>query len=1033
MYDFIPGQRCISDAESQMGLGTILKVEHRTVTVVFIATGETRTYAKATAPLTRVEFVVGDTVRTQHGASVTVEDVVEQQGLLRYIGKDEAGNVLEVPEAELDNFLQLNRPSERLFNGQIDKHKWFELRYQTLQALNRLGHSELYGLVGCRTSLIPHQLYIAHEVANRYAPRVLLADEVGLGKTIEAGLILHHQLLTERAHRVLIVVPETLVHQWLVEMLRRFNLHFRIFDETRLEDLFASDESADEDQDADDADTLADNPFMGEQLVLCSIEFLAANAKYFTQCLEADWDLLVVDEAHHLQWSPQHASDEYLLVEKLAANTKGVLLLTATPEQLGKESHFARLRLLDPERFPDFEAFVEEENNYEPIAQVVEDLLENRELNAADRTLLQQTIAEGDNQVLLEQLGAADTTLDPRLRGDDVIGRGDDAFGRGDDAIGRGDDDDKQGDVDSSVVDDSTKLSLPRKRESSDLHTGISQARIELVEHLLDRHGTGRVLFRNTRAAVKGFPDRKVFPSPLPMPDGYAALLNELKDVHASLLLAPELLHESVASDERWTTFDPRLQWLGTKLEQLFPHKVLVIAASAETALDIAWYLKNRTGIHAAVFHEGLSIVERDRAAAFFADMETGAQVLVCSEIGSEGRNFQFAHHLVLFDLPLNPDLLEQRIGRLDRIGQTDTIHIHVPYLENSAQSVMYHWYHQGLSAFEHTCPAGHSVFVRVEDELLSALQDPANTTEIETLISHSHDLYTEMTEALHRGRDRLLEYNSCRIHEAESIRQRALEADASSTLGDYMERVFDCFGVDSEMHSENCLIIRPTDHMVNRFPGLVDDGMTITYERDTALSFEDAHYLSWEHSMVRDAMDMVVTNEPGNTALTAVKYRGAPAGSVLLECLFVLEVAAVEALQSQRYLPPTTIRVVMDERGNDHNEKMAHDAINQASNAVDTNTAIQVVRAKHKVLKDLLASCEQRAQQQAPAIFKQAHAQAEAILMREINRLKALQQVNPNVRDDEIIFFDQQLQALTQLIDATRLRLDALRVIVTL
>jgi ATP-dependent helicase HepA len=220
---------------------------------------------------------------------------------------------------------------------------------------------------------------------------------------------------------------------------------------------------------------------------------------------------------------------------------------------------------------------------------------------------------------------------------------------------------------------------------------------------------------------------------------------------------------------------------------------------------------------------------------------------------------------------------------------------------------------------------------------------------------------------------------------------------------------------------------------MVNRFPGLADDGMTITYDRDTALSYEDAHYLSWEHSMVRDAIDMVVTNELGNTALTAVKYRGAQAGSVLLECLFVLEVAAVEALQSQRYLPPTTIRVVMDERGNDHSEKLAHDAINKAGADVDINTAVQVVRAKQKALKPLLQTCEQRAQQQAPAIFKSAHAQAEDILMREINRLKALQQVNPNVRDAEIDFFDQQLQALTQLIDATRLRLDALRVVVTM
>ncbi|MBT8129103.1 MAG: RNA polymerase-associated protein RapA [Gammaproteobacteria bacterium] len=978
MYDFIPGQRCISDAESQMGLGTILKVEHRTVTVVFIASGETRTYARNTAPLTRVEFSAGDTIQTQHGTAITVDEVIEQQGLLTYIGRDDTGARHEVAEAELDNFLQLNRPSERMFNGQIDRHTWFELRYQTLQALNRLGHSDLYGLIGCRTSLIPHQLYIAHEVAHRYAPRVLLADEVGLGKTIEAGLILHHQLLTERAQRVLIVVPETLLHQWLVEMLRRFNLHFRIFDEARLEDL-----SGVEDDDQDEAESpLSDNPFMAEQLVLCSLEFFAADPGYFSRCLQAQWDLLVVDEAHHLQWSPQQASEEYLLVERLAAQTKGVLLLTATPEQLGKESHFARLRLLDPERFPDFDAFVEEEKNYAPIAQVVEDLLENRALSEADMALLQQTIDEGDNQVLLEQLstddGAAGQDQHERIQ-------------------------------------------------------EISQARIELVEHLLDRHGTGRVLFRNTRAAVKGFPKRELFAHPLPMPDSYTRLFNELQDMHASLLLAPELLHETVASDERWTTFDPRLQWLGERLEALFPHKVLVIAASAETALDIAWYLKNRTGIHAAVFHEGLSIVERDRAAAFFADMETGAQVLVCSEIGSEGRNFQFAHHLVLFDLPLNPDLLEQRIGRLDRIGQTETIKIHVPYLQSSAQQVMFRWYHDGLSAFEHTCPAGHAVYVKVEDDLLAALHRPADAGLIDPLIQTSRDMYADMTDALHRGRDRLLEYNSCRMHIAESLRQRSLDADASSTLDSYMERVFDCFGVDSEAHSENCLVIRPTDHMVNRFPGLADDGMTITYDRDTALSFEDAHYLSWEHSMVRDAMDMVVTNELGNTALTAIKYRGVQPGSVLLECLYVLEAAAVEALQSQRYLPPTTIRVVLDERGHDHSEKLAHEAINRVGADVDANTAVQVMRAKQKVLKTLLEHCEQHAQQQAPSIFKQAHAQSEEILMREINRLKALQQVNPNVRDAEIAFFEQQLQALTKLIDATRLRLDALRIIVTM
>lgn len=120
--------------------------------------------------------------------------------------------------------------------------------------------------------------------------------------------------------------------------------------------------------------------------------------------------------------------------------------------------------------------------------------------------------------------------------------------------------------------------------------------------------------------------------------------------------------------------FDPRVEWLIDTLKMLKQFKVLVICAHAETALDLEDALRLRSGISATVFHEGMSILERDRAAAYFADEEFGAQVLICSEIGSEGRNFQFAHHLVLFDLPAHPDLLEQRIGRLDRIGQRHTI-----------------------------------------------------------------------------------------------------------------------------------------------------------------------------------------------------------------------------------------------------------------------------------------------------------------------------------------------------------------------
>ena len=961
MAEFIPGQRCISDAELQLGLGTIIKVDDRTLTVLFLATGETRIYAKQTAPLTRVLFSVGDSISSHDDIKITVKEVSGSHGLITYSGLDADGIWYQLEESDLNNFIQLNRPSERLFNGQIDKDNWFELRYLTLHHKNRLAKSDLYGLIGSRTSLIPHQLYIAHEVANRYAPRVLLADEVGLGKTIEAGLILHHQILTERARRVLIVVPETLLHQWLVEMLRRFNLHFKIFDQSRCDDLLS--------------DNDFENIFHAEQLVLCSINFLVRNATVFEQCVGGDWDLMVVDEAHHLQWSPEEPSIEYSIVEQLSHHTKGVLLLTATPEQLGKESHFARLRLLDPDRFPDFQQFVDEEDNYEPYAQVIEDLLNNNPLTAADISLIKTTINEGDNLPLLN------TVNDGQCQAGD---------------------------------------------------TSALNARRELVEHLLDRHGTGRVLFRNTRAAVKGFPERELYGYPLQQPEQYQSL--QYSEIYQ--LLTPEVLYQAQDPVMHWTQIDPRIIWLSKKCAELYPQKILVIAANADTALDITQHFKTQTALHATAFHEGLSIVERDRAAAFFADHETGSQILVCSEIGSEGRNFQFAHHLVLFDLPINPDLLEQRIGRLDRIGQNDIIRIHVPYLENSAQAACFHWYHEALRAFEHTCPAGHSVYKRVQHELQQVLADIYQhknkaSESLQALITLSSSLYQELTQSLQRGRDRLLEYNSCRPAVAQDIKQRADAEDNNSQLAEYMENAYDCFGIDHEIHSEGCFIITPTEHMISHFPGLNEDGMTITYERNVALSFEDAHYITWEHPLTNNVMDIVLSNEMGNTSVTATDYKGVKAGSVLLECLFSLESAPIEELQTSRYLPPTMIRVVCDERGADHHLKLPHQIINQTRQFVDTGVGNKVVKAKKNILKAMLARSEKYGALKSEKILQHAQQLATESLKIEINRLKALSKVNPNIRKAEIGYFEKQLYRLTEVIDSANLRLDAVRVIV--
>ncbi len=989
MQDFLPGQRWISNAEIQMGLGTVLSSEHRTVTILFMATGETRTYAKQTAPLTRVVFSLGDKVKAHEGWILKIAHVEEQAGLIFYRGHDEDGNPRELPEGQLDNFIKLNRPTERLFSGQIDKNKWFELRQQSHVHANRQARSELLGLTGVRTSLIPHQLYIANEVANRYAPRVLLADEVGLGKTIEAGMIIHQQLLTERAHRVLIIVPESLIHQWLVEMLRRFNLHFSIFDEARCQAIagYHSEDEAHLDAEIQDPMATTDkqgdtNPFSSEQLALCSLEFLAGQPDHFQEALAAEWDLLVVDEAHHLEWSPQQSSTEYRCIEQLAAVTKGVLLLTATPEQLGKASHFARLRLLDPSRFPCLDRFIDEEQHYAPIADAVTELLSQQPLGEQTRATLTTMLTEEENSPLLEKLNQLSSG---NLEDEDAV-------------------------------------------------------RDELTGHLLDRHGTGRVLFRNTRAATKGFPERKVTGYPLPQPDAYRDSLLQLmldQSVETRQLLCPELAFQETAVGAGWTTIDPRIEWLSNRLKALKPAKVLVITADAGSAMDIADALRKRDGVYPALFHEHLSIVERDRAAAYFSDPEYGSPVLICSEIGSEGRNFQFAHHLVLFDLPLNPDLLEQRIGRLDRIGQQHTIEIHVPYMEKTAQEVMYRWYHEGLSAFEQTCPAGHNVFTKLMPTLIETLYQVDANNEIDddlaALIITTQKVHAELNDALQHGRDQLLEYNSCRPLIANQLKTAASQNENSALLADYLTRVFDCYGIESEHHSDACQIIRPGDQMQNSsFPGLHSEGMTITYERDTALTNEDVHYITWEHPLTTGALEMVLNNEQGNTAIAAIKHPAVPAGTLLLECLFVLESSGNSALQSSRYLPPTLIRVMIDPQGRDYSSDLSSEVLQEIRTRVNRETTHKIIRAFGKKFREMVPLAEQQAEKLVPAFLTEAQNRSQTMLTREINRLRALQKVNPNVRNDEIQFFEAQLAALTEALKDARLRLDGVRVIIS-
>lgn len=948
MASFVPGQRWISETEPELGLGTIIDSQSNRVSCLFIASSERRTYAAANAPLTRVRFAVGDTVESIDGWTLLVARVEESGGLITYHGKAEDGESAALEETELNHYLQFNKPLERLFTGQLDSSQSFRLRLATLQKQGELQKSEVRGFCGGRTSLIPHQLFIAHEVANRHAPRVLLADEVGLGKTIEAGLIIHHQLLTGRAARVLILVPAALQHQWLVEMRRRFNLRFSLFDDDR----FAETEGG-------------PNPFLAEQLILCDIGLFDDAPERQQLALEAGWDLCVVDEAHHLQWNPDRPSEEYLLVEALARVTPGLLLLTATPEQLGKESHFARLRLLDPDRFYSFEAFTEEERHYEPLARVIDQLLDDHALDGKTLEQLRQLLQHDRAEELLEQAAGGDPS-----------------------------------------------------------------ARRELVSLLLDRHGTGRILFRNTRENIKGFPRREPSVYPLPWPEQYARATDGDPVDH---LLFPERHYRSTKGEDAppWWRVDPRVAWLIEHVRGLRPAKVLVICAKAQTAIDLEEAIRTLGGIPTAVFHEGLSILERDRAAAWFADEEDGAQLLVCSEIGSEGRNFQFAHHLILFDLPLVPDQLEQRIGRLDRIGQTENIRLHVPYLEGSAQAVMMQWYRDGLDLFDHNCPAGPAVFAQLRADLVELLP-AADPQRLEPLIERARQLRDRILGELHDGRDRLLELNSCRTDRAELLADAIRSAEADDDLWDYLEQVFDAYGVSVEEHSARCHILLPGDHMrVSHFPELPEDGVTVTVSRDIALAREDMLFLTWEHPLVHGAMDLILNSEHGNASFALVRHDDLEPGQLLLEAIYQVECAAPRALNIGRYIHQTVIRRLVDSDLADLSV-LADASLEEIHGPTDKEQVAALLRAHRKTVEAMLGRCERDVQKLLPGIIADS---AKAMLdaaTAELKRLASLRKVNPYVRQEELDQLKQNAMEMHGHLQASRLRLDAVRVLLS-
>jgi ATP-dependent helicase HepA len=218
---------------------------------------------------------------------------------------------------------------------------------------------------------------------------------------------------------------------------------------------------------------------------------------------------------------------------------------------------------------------------------------------------------------------------------------------------------------------------------------------------------------------------------------------------------------------------------------------------------------------------------------------------------------------------------------------------------------------------------------------------------------------------------------------------------------------------------------------LTEHFPGLGDEALTATYVRADALAHEDRQFLTWEHPMVRGCMELLTSGELGTAAVTVCSHPDYRTGTVFLEALFVTECIAPAGLEIQRYLPPTCLRVLLDAQGEDRSQVLAHEQLQGLCLSHNRKLIDTVVNSQGERVKLLLARATKLAEDEGRALADGSLEHMHQELADEHQRLKALAQVNRNVRPEEIERVRLRRELLAAHLAQAKVRLDAVRLVV--
>ena len=386
-----------------------------------------------------------------------------------------------------------------------------------------------------------------------------------------------------------------------------------------------------------------------------------------------------------------------------------------------------------------------------------------------------------------------------------------------------------------------------------------------------------------------------------------------------------------------------------------------------------------------------------------------------------------------MFDLPLDPELLEQRIGRLDRIGQTARVEIHLPYVENSSQEVVFRWFHEGLDAFARHLHGGRALLETFREEVVDMAQDfhetyDARRTELGHLLARTRQAREQLAMRLERGRDRLLELNSFRPGPAHEIGAGIAALDRETRLEEFLLRVWDHYGVPVEDAGPRTFRVGTDGVYADRFPGLPTDGMLATFDRALALSREDVGFLTWDHPMVTGTLDMLLGSREGTVACAV--WKGVRERGLWMEVVHVLECPAPAKFHADRFLASTPVRILVNGEGGVLPAKWLT-ALESAKledmslHELIENDAVRVL------LEGMAAEARRHAEEAAKPLLQAALGVMETALNAEIERLRALSAVNPNVRADEVLAAESLRAGLRDHLVRSRLRCDSIRILV--